>query len=56
MVNAVLAALTPGQDPFSMVLMAVPMILMYEARILIARFVNPEDEGEREDGWKERWH
>ncbi len=41
-VNAVLAAaLTPGQDPFSMILMAVPMVLMYEASILIARFVNP---------------
>ncbi len=41
-VNAVLAAaLTPGQDPFSMILMAVPMILMYEASIIIARFVNP---------------
>lgn len=40
--NAVLAAaLTPGQDPFSMILMAVPMILLYEASILIARFVNP---------------
>ncbi len=35
------AALTPGQDPFSMILMAVPMVLMYEASILIARFVNP---------------
>lgn len=41
-VNAVLAAaLTPGQDPFSMILMAVPMILMYEISIFIARFVNP---------------
>ncbi|MBV9453551.1 MAG: twin-arginine translocase subunit TatC [Rubrobacter sp.] len=41
-VNAVIAAaLTPGQDPFSMILMAVPMVLMYEASILIARFVNP---------------
>ena len=41
-VNAILAAaLTPGQDPFSMILMAVPMVLMYEASILIARFVNP---------------
>jgi sec-independent protein translocase protein TatC len=40
--NAVLAAaLTPGQDPFSMILMAVPMVLMYEASILIASFVNP---------------
>jgi sec-independent protein translocase protein TatC len=41
-INAILAAaLTPGQDPFSMILMAVPMVLMYEASILIARFVNP---------------
>ena len=41
-VNAVLAAaLTPGQDPFSMILMMVPMVLMYEASVLIARFVNP---------------
>jgi sec-independent protein translocase protein TatC len=41
-VNAILAAaLTPGQDPFSMILMAVPIVLMYEASILIARFVNP---------------
>src|SRR5215216_2177763 len=41
-VNAVLAAaLTPGQDPFSMILMAVPMVFMYELSILIARFVNP---------------
>jgi sec-independent protein translocase protein TatC len=38
---AYVAALTPGQDPFSMILMAVPMALMYEASILIARFVNP---------------
>jgi sec-independent protein translocase protein TatC len=41
-INAILAAaLTPGQDPFSMILMAVPMVLMYEASILIARYVNP---------------
>jgi sec-independent protein translocase protein TatC len=41
-VNAVLAAaLTPSPDPFSMILMAVPMLLMYEVSILIARFVNP---------------
>ncbi len=61
-VNTILAAaLTPGQDPFSMVLMAIPMIFMYEVSIIIARFVNPvtpeeelsaeqdHDEGERED-------
>lgn len=41
-VNALLAAaLTPSPDPFSMMLMAVPMVLMYEVSILIARFVNP---------------
>lgn len=44
-VNTVLAAaLTPGQDPFSMVLMAVPMIVMYELSIIIARYVNPVSE------------
>jgi sec-independent protein translocase protein TatC len=43
--NTVLAAaLTPGQDPFSMVLMAIPMIVMYELSILIARYVNPTTE------------
>lgn len=40
--NTILAAaLTPGQDPFSMVLMALPMIVMYEISIVIARYVNP---------------
>src|SRR5215204_4118666 len=43
--NTILAAaLTPGQDPYSMVLMAVPMIVMYEVSILIARYVNPSTE------------
>jgi sec-independent protein translocase protein TatC len=41
-INTVLAAaLTPGQDPFSMVLMAIPMVVMYEVSIVIARYVNP---------------
>jgi sec-independent protein translocase protein TatC len=44
-INTVLAAaLTPGQDPFSMILMAVPMIVMYEVSIIIARYVNPTPE------------
>jgi sec-independent protein translocase protein TatC len=44
-INAILAAaLTPGQDPFSMILMAVPMVLMYELSIIIARYVNPVSE------------
>ncbi|CAA9486051.1 MAG: Twin-arginine translocation protein TatC [uncultured Rubrobacteraceae bacterium] len=46
-VNAVLAAaLTPSPDPFSMVLMAVPLAVMYELSIIIARFVNPMVEHE----------
>ncbi len=43
--NTILAAaLTPGQDPYSMILMAVPMIVMYELSIVIARYVNPTPE------------
>jgi sec-independent protein translocase protein TatC len=38
------AALTPGQDPFSMLLMAVPMVVMYELSVIIARYVNPVSE------------
>jgi sec-independent protein translocase protein TatC len=38
------AALTPGQDPLSMILMAVPMVVMYELSIIIARYVNPVSE------------
>src|ERR671912_1848049 len=41
-INFILAAaLTPGQDPLSMILMAVPMVVMYELSIVIARYVNP---------------
>jgi sec-independent protein translocase protein TatC len=29
------AILTPGQDPFSMTLLAIPMILLYELGILL---------------------
>src|ERR671911_1151499 len=44
-VNLILAAaLTPGQDPYSMVLMAAPMVVMYELSIIIARYVNPVSE------------
>jgi sec-independent protein translocase protein TatC len=40
--NTILAAaLTPTPDPFSMILLAVPMILMYELSIIIAGYVNP---------------
>jgi sec-independent protein translocase protein TatC len=44
-VNTILAAaLTPGQDPYSMMLMAVPMVVMYEVSVIIARYVNPTTE------------
>ncbi len=58
-INTILAAaLTPGQDPFSMILMAVPMVLMYELSIVIARYVNPVSEASgqglaTEDGYEE---
>ncbi len=43
--NTVLAAvLTPTPDIFTMLLMAAPMILMYELSIIIARYVNPTSE------------
>ncbi len=43
--NTVLAAaLTPGQDPYTMILLAIPMIFMYELSIIIARYVNPTTE------------
>ncbi len=48
--NAVLAAaLTPTPDVFTMMLMAVPMILMYEVSIIIARYVNPVSDVAEED-------
>jgi sec-independent protein translocase protein TatC len=44
-VNLILAAaLTPSPDPFSMLLMGVPMLAMYELSIIIARHVNPTTE------------
>ncbi len=44
-VNLILAAaLTPSPDPFSMLLMGIPMLAMYELSILIARHVNPTTE------------
>src|SRR5215208_946371 len=44
-INFILAAaLTPGQDPYGMVLMATPMVVMHELSIIIARYVNPVSE------------
>lgn len=59
-VNSILAAMLTPADPLSMVLMALPLIGLYEVSILIARYVNPvstlpetaggpEENGRRED-------
>jgi sec-independent protein translocase protein TatC len=40
-INAVLAAMLTPADPMSMILMAVPLIGLYEVSIVIARYVNP---------------
>jgi len=43
--NTILAAaITPSPDPFTMVMLAVPLIIMYEFSIVIARYVNPTTE------------
>jgi sec-independent protein translocase protein TatC len=44
-VNTILAAaITPSPDPFTMIMLAVPLIIMYELSIVIARYVNPTTE------------
>lgn len=43
--NTILAAaITPSPDPFTMVMLAVPLVAMYELSIVIARYVNPTTE------------
>jgi sec-independent protein translocase protein TatC len=43
--NTILAAaITPSPDPFSMLLLAVPLVMMFELSIIIARYVNPTTE------------
>lgn len=43
--NTILAAaITPSPDPFTMVMLAVPLVVMYEFSIVIARYVNPTTE------------
>ncbi|MGH3089452.1 MAG: twin-arginine translocase subunit TatC [Rubrobacteraceae bacterium] len=41
MVNALVAAMITPADPFSMIMLAIPLILLYEVSILIAAKVNP---------------
>ena len=43
--NTILAAaITPSPDPFTMIMLAVPLLIMYELSIFIARYVNPTTE------------
>lgn len=43
--NTILAAaITPSPDPFTMIMLAVPLVAMYELSIVIARYVNPTTE------------
>ena len=43
--NTILAAaITPSPDPFTMIMLAIPLVIMYELSILIARYVNPTTE------------
>ena len=43
--NTILAAaITPSPDPFTMIMLAIPLLIMYELSIVIARYVNPTTE------------
>ena len=39
------AVITPSQDAFSMLAMFVPLYVLYEISVVIARFVQPKKEG-----------
>jgi sec-independent protein translocase protein TatC len=41
MVNALLAAVLTPAEPFSMIMMMIPLVFLYEVSIQIARYVNP---------------
>ncbi|MDN5696901.1 MAG: twin-arginine translocase subunit TatC [Rubrobacter sp.] len=45
---AVASAMLTPPDPFSMLLMMVPLVVLYEGSVLIARYVNPVTESEEE--------
>lgn len=52
----VAAALTPGPDPISQMMMAGPVYFLYEVSIIVARMAKPrkKPEGEEEEAEKER--
>ena len=41
------AVITPSQDAFSMLAMFVPLYVLYEVSIVLARFVQPKREAAR---------
>ena len=47
-VIAIASAMLTPPDPFSMLLMMIPLLLLYEGSVLIARYVNPVSESEDE--------
>jgi len=42
------AALTPGQDLFSMLAMAIPFVLLFEISLILSRFVKRPQRGQDE--------
>lgn len=43
------AALTPGPDPFSQIMMAGPVYLLYEVSILVAKYADPERKNKKSE-------
>jgi len=44
------AALTPGPDPISQCMMGIPMYILYEISVLVAKFANPNEERKTRGG------
>lgn len=44
------AALTPGPDPISQLMMGIPVYLLYEISVLVARFAQPNEERKAKGG------
>ena len=50
MILIVVAALLPGTDPVTMLIEAVPLLLLFEASVLLARaFGRPSDEAAEQE-------
>lgn len=45
------AALTPGPDPISQLMMGIPVYILYEISILVARTARPREERKAKGGW-----